>query len=104
MNHQEVIWKYAQEKAKKPESGLWRATKAIGGGLLASGVGTLAGFGAASVADMVSKKITGHEIPLQNLMAIAPVVGAASGIAYSLYKSREAEEIRRAIEAERNRP
>ena len=74
------------------------ATKAILSGAAGTGVGMLAGYGAGSLA----QKLTGNRIPASAATKAGPILGGAAGLAYSLYKNHESEEIARALQAHRN--
>ena len=80
------------EEGKTP----WQQkAKAMGGHLLAMGTGTLAGVGAGVLANKAFQAITKKPggIPSQYLMAAAPVLGAAFGLAYNLAKAKEMEQM-----------
>jgi uncharacterized membrane protein YebE (DUF533 family) len=91
--HADVLLKTAGEKAK-------RVAKTVGSGLAGMGLGYLAGGGAMRLAD----KIHGKPIPSSSVIGALPILGAASGLAYNLYKAQEAEEIRRALESSNHQP
>ncbi len=98
-----AIVKLASESAKKPEeSSARRIAKTVGTGLLGTGLGYGAGALSSIALDKIYEKATGHRIPPSTLMAAVPVLGAGAGLAYSLYKAHEMEEMRRAIESEHN--
>jgi hypothetical protein len=71
--------------------------KTLGSGLGVFGLGTAVGYGGMHLANLAYKGQTGHEIPRSAMHAVAPILGAASGIAYSIYKARELEKIRDAL-------
>jgi hypothetical protein len=77
--------------------------KTVGTGLLGFGLGSLAGAGGAALLDKWHEAATGQKIPLTALHAVAPVVGGAMGLAYNIYKARELEELRRALESKSDR-
>lgn len=72
----------------------------LGAGTLGFGTGTLAGMGGGYLADKAYEKVTGRRIPSSALHIAAPLVGAGAGIAYAMYKAKEQEAIRRALESE----
>jgi len=74
-----------------------RAAKAVGGGALAFGAGTAAGYGAQMGVD----KLFGKHLSTPRLRAVAPLLGGAMGLAYNQYKSRETEELRNALKSHR---
>lgn len=84
------LFKTAEEK-KPSKAG--RIAKTVGSGLAGMGLGYLSGAGATHLAD----KAFGP-IPSSALMGAVPVLGAGAGLAYSLYKAHEQEEMRRALE------
>ena len=87
--------KLAEDKQHTPGRDL---VKIIGSGLLGFGAGTAGGLGAGYLADAISQGVTGRRIPHHLINAAAPVLGLASGIAYSVHKAKEQEAIRRALE------
>jgi hypothetical protein len=93
-----------QEEVKQPASEVKRpilhALKATMAPALAFGVGTAAGYGAqAGVEKLMGKALT----PTRARMA-APILGGAMGLAYNQYKAYEQQELRRALEAHKNKP
>lgn len=76
-----------------PEKPWARAAKAVGGGVLAFGAGTAAGYGA----QRGLEHLTGKSLTPSRLRAVAPILGGAMGLAYNQYKAREAEELRNAL-------
>jgi len=72
-------------------------------GLVGFGGGTAAGFGLGVLAKKIYEKTQGQPLPPKLLASAGALVGGGFGLAYALYKSKEQEEIRRAIEAKRNR-
>ncbi len=76
----------------KPDWG--RRAKIVGAGLLGMGAGTAAGFGGMHLAN---KAFGPSGIPHSALNVAVPVLGGAAGLAYSLYKAKEMEEIKRAV-------
>lgn len=91
--HTELLLKTAE-----PEHKAKRIAKTVGSGLAGMGLGYLTGAGAAHVADKAFTKFQGRPIPSSAAMSALPALGAAGGLAYSLYKAQEMEEIRRALE------
>ncbi len=87
--------KLAEDKKKSPGRDI---AKIIGSGLLGFGAGTAGGLGAGYAADWAAQKLTGRRIPHAAIHGAAPVLGLASGIAYSVHKAKEQEAIRRALE------
>ncbi len=74
-------------------SPLTQKLKVLGKGMAGFGVGTLAGVGAAHLADKAHQHFTGAPISGTTLHRALPLVGAASHMAYTIYKAREAEEM-----------
>lgn len=84
------------EGEKKPHP-----LKPILAGMLGMGAGTLAGAGAAHLANEGYKKFgpagnTG--IPHSALMYAAPIIGGGLGLAYNLAQAHQMEQLRRASE------
>jgi len=105
------IFEYLPEQARylckvagepEPKSSTTSALKTIGTGLLGFGTGSLAGAGGALLLDKWHEAATGKKIPLSTIHAAAPIIGGAAGLTYSIYKAREIEELRRAIENKSN--
>lgn len=96
------LQKIAAEDEKK-ESPYLRMGKVLGAGALGMGAGTAAGLLAGYGADKVFGKVTGSKIPRGLLYGVAPMLGAGAGIAYSVHKAKEQEEIQRAL-AHRAKP
>ncbi len=88
----------APENAQLPAHPGWQAARAVGGGLLAFGAGTAAGYGLQHGAH----KLLGDKITPAHAHAIIPVLGGVAGLAYNQYKSREAQELRNALETYKN--
>lgn len=63
------------------------------------GVGTLVGYGAGELADRAYRFANPGQggIPSSYHVAVGPVVGAGLGLAYTLAKAHEQEELRRAL-------
>jgi hypothetical protein len=85
--------------ASEHEAPDWkRRAKIVGAGLLGMSAGTALGFGGMELANRLHMKANGgHGIPHSALNAIVPALGGAAGMAYSLYKAKEMEEIKRAV-------
>lgn len=86
--------KLAADKKKSPVGSI---AKIIGSGALGMGAGTAAGLLAGYGADALVHKTTGRRIPRSALLGVAPLLGAAGGIAYSVHKAREMEAVQRAL-------
>jgi len=84
------------------QAGVGKALKTVGKGLIGFGVGTAAGIGLAEVGNRVYQASTGKEIPPHLLLPAAGLLGAGMGLAYSMYKSKELEELQDALKARRN--
>jgi hypothetical protein len=78
------------------------ALSTVGKGLLGFGAGTVGGFALGALGDAVYEKTTGQKLPAHLLVPAASLLGAGMGMAYSLYKTKELEELRRAYEAHRD--
>lgn len=78
-----------------PEKPWLHAAKAVGGGLLAFGAGTAAGYGT----QMGVEKLLGKSVTTPRVLRAAPILGGAMGLAYNQYKGREAEELRNALKS-----
>ena len=76
---------------EKPDWG--KRARIVGSGLLGMAGGTVAGYGAGKLLDLLH----GTPIPKAHLNLAAPLVGGAAGLAYNLYKARELEELKRAV-------
>jgi hypothetical protein len=87
-----------QEKTAGVGSGL--AT--VGKGLIGFGVGTAAGIGTAEVINRVYHASTGKKLPTELLVPAASLLGAGMGLAYSMYKSKELEELQNALKARKH--
>ena len=97
-----VLLKTAEELQQ--ESKGKRIAKTVGAGLLGTGAGYLAGGLTSMGANALHKKVYGRPIASSALTTALPLLGAGAGMAYSLYKAHEAEEIRRALESNNNQP
>jgi len=73
-------------------------------GLTGFGVGTAAGYGLAELGDKVFQASTGERLPKHLLVPAAGLVGAGLGLAYSMYKSKELEELQDALKARKHKP
>jgi hypothetical protein len=72
--------------------------KIVGAGLLGMSAGTALGFGGMELANRLHMKAHGGKgIPSSALNIAVPALGGAAGLAYSLYKAKEMEEIKRAV-------
>jgi hypothetical protein len=87
--------KTAEEYRKRP--GL-EMSKAIGAGTLGFGAGTAGGLLAGHGADLLAQKFTGKKLPKSVIYGASPLLGGTAGIAYAVYKAKEQEAIRRALE------
>lgn len=75
-----------------------RRAKIVGAGLLGMSAGTAMGFGGMELANRLHMRANGgHGIPHSTLGIAIPALGGAAGLAYSLYKAKEMEEIKRAV-------
>ncbi len=93
------LCKFAEEESRAE-----KISRTAARGLVGTGVGMLAGGGAAYGGGKLYEHLSGKKVPSSSLYAIAPVLGAASGLAYSLYRANEMEEFRRALESAQHRP
>lgn len=91
--------KIAEEKKKSPALDM---AKIIGTGVLGFGAGTAAGLGAGWLIDKTLQGMKGRTLFKNQLMIAAPVLGTATGIAYSIQKAREQEALRRVLEDSTN--
>jgi len=73
------------------------AVKTMGGGLLGFGVGTLAGQGLHALGEHMN-------VPMGHVGAAAPLLGGLAGAAYGVYKQKELEELKRALESYKHQP
>lgn len=72
--------------------------KTLGAHAAGFGLGTAGGFAGAALANKGYQYANGGKnIPLPYLLAAAPVVGGGLGLAYTLAKAHEQEELRRAL-------
>ena len=69
---------------------------------LGMGAGMGAGFGASMLAKKIYEKVEGKPIPHGFLLPAASMVGGGLGLAYSLYRTHEQEEIRDVLKAKRD--
>lgn len=79
-----------------------KAIKVVAKSLTGFGVGTAAGLGTGMIVDHVYHATTGERLPKELLLPAASILGAGMGLAYSMYKSKELEELQSAIKAKRN--
>jgi hypothetical protein len=100
--HAENLMKYAEDH-QQHGSVLKQNLKTLGKGLVGLGVGSAAGLGMGVMADMLHEKVTGKPISNKTIGAIAPILGAAAGITYNIFKSKQDEEMKRAIENQAGR-
>jgi hypothetical protein len=97
-----ALCKLAEDEAQpKPQQPKPHPLKPMLAGVLGMGAGTLAGAGAAHLANEGYKKFgppgnTG--IPHSALMYAAPVIGGGLGLAYNLAQAHQMEQLRRASE------
>jgi hypothetical protein len=73
----------------------WHAAKTIGTGLLGFGVGSLAGAG--------TGMLLGDRAPYLESALGGTLLGVGSGLAYHRWKTKELQELQRALEAHRNK-
>lgn len=92
-----ALCKLAEQKEEKP-SRIGGVVRAVGVPLLGMGAGTVAGYGLGRAADQLHQHATGQKIPVKHLAKVAPLLGAGMGLAYSMYKSREAEDVNRVLD------
>jgi hypothetical protein len=78
----------------------WHAAKAVGGSALAFG----GGMGLGYLANKGVEHVMGHPISSSTVRSVAPVLSGLSSLAYYMYKNKEQEQLRRAIEAHQNKP
>lgn len=90
------------EESKKQKSPYFETAKVLGAGALGMGTGIAVGLGGAHLADHLSQRGFGKPIPKGAILIGAPLLGTASGIAYSVYKAREQEAVQRALENSAN--
>jgi hypothetical protein len=84
------------------QAGVGKALGTVGKGLIGFGAGTAAGIGLAEVGNRVYQASTGKQIPAHLLLPAAGLLGAGMGLAYSMYKSKELEELQDALKTRRN--
>lgn len=83
------------------------ASKAIGTaikGLAAFGLGSAAGAGSGLLISKAYQAATGKEIPTSLLLPASTLLGAGMGLAYSMYKTKELEEMQSALKARHHKP
>ena len=80
---------------------LRHALGTVAKGALGFGAGTLAGYGLGTLIGKTYRVSTGKELPQEFMAPAGALLGAGMGMAYSLYKSRELEELQRALAAHR---
>lgn len=98
-----ALCKFAEEEAKKKSRTLGVA-KAVGVPLVGLAGGTLGGFGAGLLADKLYQKATGTKIPAAGLAGASALLGTGLGLAYSMYKAHELEDLRRVFESTSDAP
>lgn len=74
------------------------AAKAVGAGLLGTGVGMAAGYGA----HMGLERLFSKSVTPSRMHALAPVLGGLAGLSYHMFKDRESKELHRALESHQN--
>mgnify|MGYP001201137549 CR=1 FL=1 len=84
-------------------AGAGKALKVVGKGVLGFGVGTAAGYGLAELGNKVFQASTGKSLPSNLLVPAAGLVGAGLGLAYSMYKSKEQEELHDALKTHKHK-
>jgi hypothetical protein len=84
-------------EAEEKPSRIGGLARSVGVPLLGMGAGTVAGFGLGRAADQLHERVTGKKIPVAHLAKVAPLLGAGMGLAYSMYKAREAEDVNRVL-------
>lgn len=87
--------KIGEDKERSPSLSL---AKIIGAGTLGFGAGTAGGLLAGHGADLIAQKFTGKKLPKSLIYGASPLLGGTAGIAYAVYKAKEQEAIRRALE------
>jgi hypothetical protein len=92
----------AEQPAEKKKTDWKQVIKLLGAGAAGSAVGGLAGFGALELTDRAlggggaaSSKMG---IPSSVLNKIVPIAGAGAGLTYTLWKLREMEKLRHAVQ------
>lgn len=86
------------EESPKPARNWPRALGTVAAGAAGLGLGTAAGLGLGELADRLHKKVEGVPLPPAMARAAMPALGGAAGVAYSLYKAREASSLRHALQ------
>lgn len=82
-------------------AGVGKGLKVVAKGLAGFGAGTAAGIGLAALGNKVYHAATGEQIPADLLIPAAGLLGAGMGVAYSMYKSTELEELQNALKDRR---
>lgn len=97
------IYKSASVEQPREQKTDWKqVAKLLGAGAAGSAIGGLAGFGAMELADRAlggggaASKTMG--IPASVLNKIVPIAGAGAGLTYTLWKLREMEKLRHAVQ------
>jgi hypothetical protein len=88
---------------KKDRGSVGRMLRVVGQGAGGLATGILAGYGAGhGIQHLVER--AGRKIPKSALLTYGiPAAGGGMGLAHSIWKAREAEELRRAIEGQRDK-
>lgn len=81
-----------------PEHPIRHALGAVGLPLLGFGAGIAAGHGAGKFI----RHMTNDNISVPLVRAAAPIIAGGAGLAYGIYKEKELEELRRAVQSYRN--
>lgn len=94
-----ALLKTAEEPERKQKTP-WQVAKTVGSGALGFGIGSLGGMGLAHLADKIHQKAPGAgPIPVGSIQKALPFLGGAAGLAYNLYKAKELEELRDAVQS-----
>ena len=92
-----ALYKQAHEALLPYRQQRRRSIGRVAAGTVGLGVGTLLGASGGFLADAISEKLTGHPIPYTKAKIIAPALIAGMGLAHSIWKAKEREEMDRAF-------
>jgi hypothetical protein len=88
------------EEQPKKKSPYWEGAKMLGSSLAGFGLGQIAGVGIGKGIEYVTKRQGGDSVDIAR--KIAPAVGAAAGIIYPMWRSREQKAISDAVQSARD--
>lgn len=88
------------EESAPRKSPFWEGAKVVGSSLAGFGLGHLAGAGIGRGLEWMTNRQGGD--PVRTAQTIAPLVGAAAGVIYPIWRAREQQELTNAVESARD--